>query len=255
MRPVPSDLPFLLTLTFYGLVAWGLSATFAAFRVLADNEVRRGLVLRACVVVWLGVPAYLAVTGALFDFSGVPPKLMLLIFPLLFTTVLLCVSPWGAVAAKRLPASLLVGTQVFRLPLELVLFGLAQRELLSSEMTFSGYNFDILTGILALPLWWRLRKQTASWRALLAWNILGLVLLITVVGIAIVSFPSPFGWFEPPNTIVAFYPWVWLPTFLVPIALASHLLMFRKLLFSADEDAEPSQVATASLDAEPRPRG
>jgi hypothetical protein len=51
-----------------------------------------------------------------------------------------------------------------------------------------------------------------------------------IVGLAIVSTPSPFGYFEPQNLIVAFYPWVWLPTFLVQIALLSHLLLFRKLM-------------------------
>ena len=47
--------------------------------------------------------------------------------------------------------------------------------------------------------------------------------------IAVMAFPAPFGLFTPQNRIVAYFPWVWLPTFLVQLALAGHLLMFRKL--------------------------
>jgi hypothetical protein len=97
-------------------------------------------------------------------------------------------------------------------------------------MTFQGYNFDILTGALALPLWILLHMRRAPRWALWAWNVTGLGLLLIIVGVAVAAFPVPFGLFEPPNLLVAFYPWVWLPTFLVQIALLSHLLMFRKLM-------------------------
>jgi hypothetical protein len=63
-----------------------------------------------------------------------------------------------------------------------------------------------------------------------AFNILGTILLFTVVTIAILSFPEPFGLFTPANLLVAFYPWVWLPTFLVQLALLAHVLLYRKLL-------------------------
>jgi hypothetical protein len=230
MRPVPAELPAHLTYSFYAIAAWGLSATFAAFRILAGENVKRAMALRVAIVVWLAVPAVLAVRGVFLNFTSVPPNLLRLVLPMLLIVVALCASPWGRYAAEKLPTSLLVGTQAFRFPLELVLYGLAAHGLLSSEMTLLGYNFDIVTGILALPLWWSVRRLTAPRWALLAWNALGFVLLVVVLTIAILSFPVPFGWFDPPNLIVAFYPWVWLPTFLVPIALCSHILLMRKLL-------------------------
>ena len=63
----------------------------------------------------------------------------------------------------------------------------------------------------------------------LAWNALGLALLATIVAVAFLSTPSPLRVFanEPANTIVAAFPYVWLPAFLVQGALFGHLLVFR----------------------------
>jgi hypothetical protein len=151
----------------------------------------------------------------------------------MLSVVVFSLSPWGRLVAERVPETLLVGTQAFRFPLELVLYGLGARAIVPMELTFSGYNFDIVTGILALPLWFLLHGDRAPRWALWTWNCLGLGLLLVIVGLSIASTPSPFGLFEPQNLIVAFYPWVWLPTFLVPIALFGHLLLFRKLMIPA----------------------
>jgi hypothetical protein len=63
----------------------------------------------------------------------------------------------------------------------------------------------------------------------------------------VLGFPKPFGIFTPQNRIVAYFPWVWLPTFLVQLALFGHLLMFRKL---ASLSAEPVTEARAEAEAE-----
>lgn len=238
MRPVDLDLPASLTFTFYGLVAWVLSATFAAFRILAAERVSAALWMRIVMVAWLGLPAYLAIRGVFWDFSVQPPHLMRIVMPMGALVIAFCLSPWGREAARRLPESLLVGTQAFRLPLEIVLYSLSVRQVISKEMTLAGYNFDIVTGILALPLWWNIRRSKAPRWALWAFNIVGTTLLVVVVILAVLSFPVPFGWFTPPNVVVASYPWIWLPTFLVPFALCSHLLLFQKLLIR--EHARPN---------------
>ncbi len=230
MQPVELSIPDTLTFSFYGLVAWALSAVFAAFRILAGEHMKKALWMRGLMVVWLGIPAVLSIRGVFWDFSAHPPYLMRLVAPMGLLVVVFCLSPWGKETARLLPESLLVGTQGFRLPLELVLYFLAGHQVIASEMTLGGYNFDIVTGALAFPLWWKIRRLDAPRWALWAWNCLGLALLINVVTIAVLGFPEPFGWFTPPNVVVASYPWVWLPTFLVPIALSSHLLLFRKLM-------------------------
>jgi hypothetical protein len=64
----------------------------------------------------------------------------------------------------------------------------------------------------------------------LAWNILGLALLVNIVGVAILSTPR-IQLFGPDrlNVWVMYPPFVWLPAVMVLAALAGHLLIFRAL--------------------------
>jgi hypothetical protein len=68
----------------------------------------------------------------------------------------------------------------------------------------------------------------AGRRLVLAWNIMGLALLVNIVVVAILSTPR-FAAFGPDrlNTFVTYPPFVWLPTVLVLAALAGHLIIFR----------------------------
>jgi hypothetical protein len=64
----------------------------------------------------------------------------------------------------------------------------------------------------------------------LGWNVLGLALLANIVAIAVLSTPTLHRFPEgPPNVLPSTFPWVWLPSFLVQVALGSHLLVFRRL--------------------------
>ena len=100
------------------------------------------------------------------------------------------------------------------------------------QMTFTGRNLDIVTGLLAIPLAYRLARGHRDTALVWIWNALGLGLLINVVVVAVLSMPGPMRLFvnDPPNLWVATFPFIWLPTVLVPLALAGHILIARKLL-------------------------
>lgn len=68
---------------------------------------------------------------------------------------------------------------------------------------------------------------------------MGLGLLLTIVGVSILSTPGPLRAFttEPAVTLVVRPPWTWLPFVLVASALAGHLLVFRWLALHAREGA------------------
>jgi FtsH-binding integral membrane protein len=63
------------------------------------------------------------------------------------------------------------------------------------------------------------------------WNILALGLVITIVTIAVLSFPAPLQQlaFDQPNLAVAYFPYVWLPTVVVPIVLFCHAASLYKI--------------------------
>ena len=99
------------------------------------------------------------------------------------------------------------------------------------QMTWSGRNFDILTGLTAIPLAiLAARGQLPRWAAIV-WNLAGFALLINIMTVSILSTPTVFRMFpnEPANTFIAQFPYIWLPTVLVPAAWVGHLLLFRRL--------------------------
>ena len=103
------------------------------------------------------------------------------------------------------------------------------------QMTFEGLNFDVVSGLsaraLGAILW---RGRLPRW-VVLAWNVIGLALLLNIVVIAVLSMPTRLRVFaaEPPNVLVAEPPFVLLPPVLVQAALFGHLLVFRRLRFDA----------------------
>jgi hypothetical protein len=231
-----SPLPSFWTYAFYVMVVWGMSALLVAFRWLTESD-RLGAFLRMGAFAWLGLPAVLASTGVLEDFAGRPPQLLRLVVGMVVVLLAFALSPWGRRVAERLPFTLLIGVQFFRFPLEFLLFGLSKYGYLPREMTFAGFNYDVVTGATAGLFWLLLRREALPAWLLWSFNAIGLGTLFVVVTVAVVSLPAPFGWFEPSSEIVAYYPWVWLPTFLVQLAWVSHLLALRKLMLAPSEPA------------------
>lgn len=187
----------------------------------------------AVVGIWFCLPAALANQGLLTDFSSVPPPLLRLVFSLVVLGVVLVLSPLGK-RLSQLPLAGLVALQGFRLPLELAMHRSYEQGLMPVQMSYSGLNFDIITGVTALALGLALYRGRVAKGWIWAWNVLGLLLLLNIVVIAILSTPVPFRQFhnEPANTFVTTFPYVWLPTVMVQVAWVGHLLIFRRLLGS-----------------------
>jgi hypothetical protein len=191
---------------------------------------------RAALRAALGVSALFAVSGALAlrgvlaDASRRPPALMPLVLLCLVTTTVVAFSALGGRIAARVPLWALVGAQGFRLPLELVMHRAAREGVMPVEMSFSGYNFDVVTGATALVLGALLYRGAAPRVVVALWNAMGALLLLNVVTIAVSLLPW-FHAFGPAhvNTWVLYFPYVWLPTVLVPAALFGHLVVLRRL--------------------------
>jgi hypothetical protein len=125
--------------------------------------------------------------------------------------------------------------QSFRLPLELLLYSMYQHGVIGQHMTLAGFNADILVGLTApLAAWLVWRYQATVWihKFNVLWNSLGLLLLLNILILAVLSAPFPFQYFrqEPANRMVAEFPFVWLPTFFIPLALFAHLVSIRLAL-------------------------
>ena len=197
----------------------------------ASDRVHGALLGGSIAAAWLTVSGVVAASGVLAQFHRRPPPMMLLLIITTAATTALAFSKVGTRLVTGAGIAGLIGYQVFRLPLELWLHHASNVGLIPVQMTFAGSNFDILTGISALVvgLWamWRTPPRAVVW----LWNLVGLGLLVTIVSIAVMSIPGPLLRYthEPVNRIVAYFPFVWLPAFLVQAAWFGHLLVLRWL--------------------------
>lgn len=215
----------------------GASAASAAFR--------SGLVF-GILAGFLALSGGLAATGRL-SFESRPPSAAVLILGVTLTTIALASSQLGRRVAAWAPLAMLVALQGFRLPLELVMHRAATEGVMPPQMSYSGLNFDIVTGATALLVAAAL-PFARRWRGplVLAWNILGSALLLGIIVISWLSAPTPLRVFmnEPANVWVTQAPFIWLPVFLVQLALFGHIVTSRALAMRRSETLEPG-LATA----------
>lgn len=191
----------------------------------------------AALVAWGGITAVLSLSGFFGDFSTFPPRIIIvLIVPLISIVWMLSTKTTGEIL-KHVPADKLVGLQSFRIVVEILLWMLFIDNLLPVQMTFEGRNPDVLSGLTAPIVGLLIARKKIARPALIAWHVVCLALLVNIVAIAILSMPTPFRQFmnEPTNTVVATFPVVWLPAFLVPLAYGLHFLSLRQLFIVKDE--------------------
>jgi hypothetical protein len=182
---------------------------------------------------WLTTLTILSVNNFFTVTNTLPPRFLLLITPPLLLIVSLFFTAAGQQYLDTLHLKYLTLLHIVRFPLELVLFFLFLHKTVPELMTFKGRNFDILSGLTAPIIYYFgfVRKKISN-KTILVWNFVGLALLFIVVSHAILSAPSPFQRFAftQPNIAVLYFPFVWLPGFIVPLVLFSHLVCIRRLL-------------------------
>ena len=216
--PVSAHLLFLLALLW--CLFWLYAATGNRWSVLG--------------VVALGVVHWaLAQAGLYADATTFPPPQLALLAPVLLALLVTVVLPKGRAWLRGLPLFALTAIHVLRLPVELVLHDAYGAGLVPQDMTYSGFNFDILSGITAIPLLlWLRSARPPGRRVLILWNLCCVVLLCVVVGTAVLSIPSTVQRinFHQPNVLVTTTPWVLLPAVLVPSVLFAHVAALVQLL-------------------------
>ena len=189
-------------------------------------------------VVWIIMMAWLALQGIIgstgfYTVTDVlPPRLLLGILPPIAFIIVLFVSQKGRSYIDGLDLKSLTLVHAVRIPVELVLFWLFSYGAIPALMTFEGRNFDILSGISALPVYYFgfIRKNVDK-KFILGWNFICLALLANIVIHAFFSFPFPFQQlaFDQPNRAMLYFPFIWLPVVVVPLVLFSHLAAIHKL--------------------------
>lgn len=223
--PTPGSSLAFVAIVVFVVAAFLFGVRFAGRAQDPAAARRRARLAAAAVMLWVagisaavgsGALASLPLGGVPFFFGGI-----------LLVSVATGLSPLGGRLAG-LPLAALVGFQAFRLPLELVLHNWVESGTIPATMTWTGQNWDIASGALALlAAPFAHRHRAVAWTA----NIVGAILLLNVIRVALLSSPVPFGWNVTPPLLLAWHlPFALIAPVCVGGALIGHIVLTRALL-------------------------
>lgn len=184
-------------------------------------------------ILWLALQAYLGYSGFYLGVTTNPFRFLLAAPPTIVLILSVFISKKGRSWTQTLSIKTLTLIHIVRIPVELVLYLLFLYKMIPELMTFSGRNFDILAGVTAPIIYYLAFYRKAIGRTgLLLWNIFCLLLLLSIIGNAVLSTPIPIQQFafDQPNLAILHFPVVWLPTFVVPVVLFSHVVSIYRLI-------------------------
>jgi hypothetical protein len=189
------------------------------------NQTFAGFIL--FLLLWIGYNQLLIKTGLILS-TDFPPRIPLLVFlPLLLSIVLVKKTKGLKWIIKTMPIYVPIAIQSFRVVVELLIFESYKNGVLPERVTFSGYNFDIIVGALALPAAYLVYKASNKRRSLIIWNVFGLSILMVTVSSFVYSF-----YFASENQIdlnFIQYPLAFLPTVLLPFAIFFHVISLSQV--------------------------
>lgn len=181
------------------------------------------------ILFWGTLHSILAFSGFYENTSTVPPRLLLLVFPIIIIIISSIFSLKMKLWLSSLNLKALTYLHMGRIPVELTLFMLFTAGYVPELMTFEGRNFDIVIGLTApLIAFIAFRNNKINNPLLWGWNILSMVLLGNIMVNAVLSTPTVLQQFafEQPNIAIFSFPFLLLPGIIVPLVLISNIAAF-----------------------------
>jgi len=222
---------------FIGFV--GMMSAVVIALIARYLNLRTAFRLLAALSLWFIYAGLLGYFGVIKNTATRPPGIVFLMGPvvlfLVFLTMFVARSTAGERLAMAFPLWVLLGTQSFRIGVELFLHQLWVNGLVPKMLTFEGANVDIYIGASAPLAAWLSTRGRVGIRIALAWNVLGLLALTNVVIRAVLTSPGPFNLIhaEVLNRMFGAFPFMFIPGFFVPLAVTLHVLAIRAIIASS----------------------
>lgn len=219
---------------YIGLIFIAVTAITAGFLVKAFNN---RTIVSIIIILWLFIESIFALEGFYLNENSIPPRLAFAVIPPFLLILFFLISRAGQNFLAEVSPSWLTLLHSVRIPVEICLYLLFVHKTIPRIMTFEGRNFDIISGCTAPVIWYfGYIKKVLPRVILIAWNFLCLALVLSVVIHGILSAPTVFQKlaFDQPNIAVLYFPFIWLPSFVVPAVIFSHLVCIRDLMVKKD---------------------
>jgi len=232
MLPIPGYINALFILITFVVFFWIIIGLMRSPNVTTQKSANvAGLML----LMWCIFQSTLSLNKWYIDRISEPPHLTFaLAGPLVIFTLAMAI-PFTRRVLDGLTLFHLTAVHIVRIPVEITLWLLFLQGQIPVSLTWTGFNFDVLIGLSAIVMTLLVWKQKVSTSLLLAWNFIGMIFLGIVVGTAIGAAPTSIQWrdFTQPNYAMIHFPFIWLPSFVVPVVLFSHIMSIRLLLRKA----------------------
>ena len=231
----PTGIPSVVTRLGVNLaILTGLWLGLARTEFSASKRILIWLAVAVPFTIWLAVVWSMAINGFFQPVPGVTrlPKLPFAIFaPVIVGLFLLLRSKSIAALLDATPASWLIALQVYRIFGGIFIVNWVHGTVAGAFAWPAGIG-DMLTGIMALPVAWRLASGAENGRsAAMAWNIFGLLDFAVAITMGTLSNPGPLQIFglDIPASLAGTYPIVLIPAFAVPTSILLHALSIWQL--------------------------
>lgn len=217
---------------FLGFVAMMTAVVVAIIaRYLARRAAFRVLAGLAAWFLYAGLMSYF---GVFRNMAMRPPGTAFLLVPILlflFFVIVFMARSAGLRIALAFPLWIILGTECFRVGVELFLHQLWIEGIVPKMLTFEGANVDIYIGASAPVIAWLSTRGRMGLKLALVWNVLGLLALANVVTRAVLTTPGPLNQIhtEVPNRMFGTFPFLLIPGFFVPLAVVLHALAIRAI--------------------------
>ena len=216
------------TTLFLAFVA--LMATVVVALIARYQNARIAFGVLAGLLVWFVYVGLMGYFGIVRNTTIRPPGIAFIFIPIVaFLLNFIVRSSSDPRIALAFPLWMILGTQSFRIGVELFLHQLWINGLVPKMLTFNGANVDIFIGVSAPLIAWLSTRGRMGMKLALGWNLLGLLALANVVIRAVLTAPGPLNLIhaETPNLMISTFPFLFIPGFFVPLAVVLHVLAIQ----------------------------
>ena len=209
------NLPIYISLSFF------IITFYALFLFEKSNQLKNST--KALIIFWIVFISVMAYNGVYhFKEGDVFSRFLFVLLPVIFFIIFLVNR---SVVYQKRDLRWSTAVHILRFPVELLLFQLAIHKWIPIEMTYEGWNYDIIPGITSIVLVVLLNLKRVSDKLLLYWNIIGLVFILFILTNGFLSqelFYTKFG-YSVPNRGIAYFPIILLAGVIVPIVIYTHI--------------------------------
>jgi len=244
---IPTYVPYVVMIGAIGAIATillGLSNALASAGWSKHDRAAAFRISAVILISWFLVALVLGLADAYKAAPDHAPAIQYGIFiPILIGAWLIWRSPAVGRIIDAVPQPWIVGVQLYR-ALGVVFLILYATNKMPGLFALPAGIGDVAVGLLAPVVALAYARDTRrNVGRVTTWNILGILDLAIAITTGFITSPSTLFSYDPPNTLIAIFPLVLIPVYLVPLSVLLHLASLAKLHGWL---AYRSKIATAS---------